>query len=108
MRVLLDNNIHHRFGQLISGHDVVHARSLGWAELGNGALIAAAERYGFEVMVTGDKQLRHQQNLKDRKLSIIVLGSLFIRWEFIAPLIHQVQERLDAGFETGSIVVIGP
>lgn len=40
--------------QVLSQHDTVHASQLGWAEIGNGELIAAAERDGFEVLLTAD------------------------------------------------------
>ena len=59
MRVLLDNNVNHRFGALLREHEVVHARTMGWAELSNGTLIAAAEAAGFDVMVTADKNMRY-------------------------------------------------
>ena len=45
----------------------------GWASLKNGELIAAAEKAGFEVFVTTDGNLRYQQNLNERRLSIVVL-----------------------------------
>jgi len=50
MRVLLDNNVNHRFARLISGHEVVHARSLGLRELHNGELIVP---YGLADYATG-------------------------------------------------------
>jgi hypothetical protein len=55
------------------GHSVETAYERGWSSLQNGALIAAAEAAGFEVFVTTDKNLKYQQNLATRTLSIIVL-----------------------------------
>jgi hypothetical protein len=54
MRVLLDNNVNQRFAALVEGHEVVHARQLGWGELLNGKLISVAEDAAFEVMITAD------------------------------------------------------
>jgi hypothetical protein len=48
------------------------AYELGWAALSNGELLAAAED-NFDVLVTTDRNLRHQQNLTGRRLSILVL-----------------------------------
>jgi hypothetical protein len=48
---------------------------MGWAELENGELLAAAQREGFEVMVTGDQNLSYQQNLAGRTLAVIVLST---------------------------------
>jgi putative NIF3 family GTP cyclohydrolase 1 type 2 len=59
---------------LLTGHTVEEARLHGWEELANGELIEAAEREGFDVLVTTDKNIRYQQNLKARKIALVVLG----------------------------------
>lgn len=56
----------------LAGHDVVTAFEAGWAELSNGELLDAAQAR-FDVLVTTDKQLRHQQNLTGRRIAIVVL-----------------------------------
>ena len=61
MRVLLDNNVNYRFGRLLKGHEVVHVQDIGWDKLRNGELLAAADRDGFEVMITADKRMQYQQ-----------------------------------------------
>jgi len=73
MRVLLDNGVPRGVARYLTSHSVEEARVRGWEELANGDLIDAAEQAGFEVMVTTDKNIRYQQNLKARKLSLIVL-----------------------------------
>ncbi len=42
-------------------HDVKTAWQMGWAELENGELIAAATKSGFDVMITTDKKIRSQK-----------------------------------------------
>lgn len=107
-RVLLDVNVNHRFAALITGHDVVHAFHLGWAELRNGELIASAEDQSFDVLITADKQMQYQQDLSGRTLSILVLASTFVRWEDIYPLAPQVQSILDGELKRGSFITIAP
>jgi hypothetical protein len=48
---------------------------MGWAELENGQLLAAAENAGFALMVTGDKNISYQQNLNVRQIALIVLST---------------------------------
>jgi predicted nucleic acid-binding protein len=79
---------------MLPGHDVVHARALGWKELENGRLLQAAELEGFEVLVTVDKNLRYQQSLSGRSISVITLISLFIDLKSIAPLAPQLLREL--------------
>jgi len=53
----------------------VEAIERGWDRLSNGALLKAAEDAGFDVLLTTDKNIRYQQNLKGRRLAIVVLGN---------------------------------
>jgi hypothetical protein len=46
----------------------------GCSTLLNGELLTAAEQAGFDVLLTTDKNLIHQQNLSGRKIAIVVLG----------------------------------
>lgn len=62
----------------LEGHTVVTTYEKGWDTLNNGDLIRYAENDGFDVFVTTDKNLKYQQNLSDRKISIGVL--LSINW----------------------------
>ena len=41
----------------------------------NGDLLAEAEREGFDVLLTADQNMRYQQNLKGRKIAIVVLST---------------------------------
>ena len=49
-------------------------QGVGWAGIGNGDLLRRAEGQ-FDVLLTADKRLRYQQNLKGRRLAIPVLPS---------------------------------
>jgi len=53
-------------------HEVTEARKLDWERISNGALLTLAENGGFDLLVTTDKNVRYQQNLTDRKISIVV------------------------------------
>jgi len=57
----------------LSGHTVHTAQSKGWDTLNNGALLNAAEDAGFELLLTTDRRIRHQQNLRARRISLVVL-----------------------------------
>ncbi|MCI0422097.1 MAG: hypothetical protein L0312_23200 [Acidobacteria bacterium] len=56
-------------------HEVSTVYERGWATLKNSELLDAAEREGFEILVTTDKSLRYQQNLSARGIAIVVLTS---------------------------------
>jgi hypothetical protein len=80
MLVLFDNGPPRGLA-LLTRHFVEEARSRGWEELENGALIDAAEQAGFEVLVTTDKNIYHQQNLKVRKIAVVALE--YSQWPMV-------------------------
>jgi len=57
---------------------------MGWSELDNGTLLAAAETE-FDAIITTDQSMRHQQNLAGRRLAILILPTT--NWRQIQ--IHQ-------------------
>ena len=58
---------------MLPGHTVHTAQSKGWDRLDNGALLNAAEEAGFDLFLTTDRRIRYQQNLKARRIALVVL-----------------------------------
>ncbi len=56
MRILFDHGTPAPLIQFLEGHAVTKAKDMGWDRISNGALLAAAEEAGFEVLLTTDKQ----------------------------------------------------
>jgi predicted nuclease of predicted toxin-antitoxin system len=75
MKILFDNGTPKPIARILSGHEVTHARQIGWHELENGELIQRAEESGYEVLLSTDKSIRYQQNLTGRKIALVVLGN---------------------------------
>lgn len=76
MRVLLDENLDHALRQLLAPHDVATVTYMGWAGLENGELMQVAEDGGFDVFLTGDQTLAHEQNLSGRHLAVVALSAI--------------------------------
>ena len=94
MLVLFDQGTPRGIARWLQEHIVKEAKSQGWDRLTNGELLAAAEREGFDVLLTTDKNLRYQQNLEARRIAIVVLGKG--RWRLIRPMISSVIEAVNA------------
>ncbi len=75
MRLLFDQNLPHDLRNLLAGYEVTVAVELGWETLANGDLIEAAERAGFNVMLTADQSIKYQQRLAGRKIALVVLST---------------------------------
>ena len=59
---------------LRDSHQATEARKLAWKEVSNGDLLKLAEDARFDLLLTTDENVRYQQNLAGRKLSLIILG----------------------------------
>ena len=79
----------------LKGHVVVEAIERGWERLTNGDLLDAAEAAGFDLVVTADKNIRYQQNLTNRKISIVALGNA--QWPVLRRYVEMVVVAVNAG-----------
>jgi hypothetical protein len=78
----------------LPAHDVTFTRHMNWSELSNGQLLAAAEAAGFDLMITSDKNLKYQQNLSKRRISIIVLGNNY--WPEVQRHLAEIVTAVEA------------
>lgn len=62
--------------------------------LKNGELLDAAEAAGFDVFVTTDRNIRHQQNFTRRRIAVVVLGKA--RWKLIKDRLADVAAAIAA------------
>lgn len=93
MKILFDQGVPVPLRRHLPAHQVDTAYERGWSELRNGALLDRAEAEGYELMVTTDQNLRHQQDLDGRKLAIVVL--LAASW----PHLRQYADEVCAAIE---------
>lgn len=93
MRVLLDNCVPWRLAKSIPGHTVVSVIPLGWAALTNGHLLDAMAGK-FDVLVTMDKGIPHQQRLHGRPVSLVLLRARSNRLPDLLPLIPSLLQAL--------------
>jgi hypothetical protein len=80
--VLFDHGTPKGLARALSEHTVHTAQSKGWDKLGNGALLDAAEEAGFELLLTTDRRIRHQQNLRARRIALVVLAGS-TKWSLV-------------------------
>jgi predicted nuclease of predicted toxin-antitoxin system len=91
-RILLDHNLALDLRDLLPGHDVSHAVEMGWHQIGNGELLTIAEAAGFQIVITADQNIRYQQNLSGRRLSLVVVSTN--HWPTLRGSIGLIMETL--------------
>ena len=94
MKILFDQGVPEPLRRALAGHDVHTAVEMGWSSLSNGDLLDSASGQSFDVFVTTDQNLRHQQNLTGRSLSILVL--MTTSWPQIRPKSDTVLRAVEA------------
>lgn len=103
MRILFDHNTPSPLRFALKGHTVVEAYERGWDRISNGKLLEAAERAGFEVLVTADKSMRYEQNWTGRQIALVVLGSG--QWPYVRLHKERVAEAVNRA-TPGSYTVV--
>jgi predicted nuclease of predicted toxin-antitoxin system len=95
MRLLLDESVPRRFRRALPEHVVRTAVEMGWSGVKNGELLllAAAE---FDVLITVDQNLPHQQNIANLPIGVIVLVAASNELETLLPLIPNLDTALAA------------
>ena len=105
VRVLLDESIPEKLRAAFSPALVVETvRYRGWAGLKNGDLLRAAED-AFDVLVTVDKGLRHQQNVGARDLAVVVLDAAGTTFAGLLPLVPAAEAAI-ARAEVDTVQVV--
>src|SRR5215467_5186121 len=94
MRVLFDQGTPVPIKRYLTAHEVSVSTDLGWGQLRNGDLLRVAEQEGYEVLLTTDKNLRYQQNLKESNIAIVVIGHS--QWPALQPHVQRVVDAVNA------------
>ena len=108
MRVLLDECLPARFDRELPGHEVQTVPQAGWAGIKNGRLLKFVAASGrFDVFVTVDKNLRHQQNLRGVPFAIAVLRARSNNIADVRPFAPELLRRLPQ-LRPGEVIVLLP
>ncbi len=92
-RVLLDHCVPRRVRLALPGNEVFTAFQRGWSTFKNGELLRVAESAGFEILITSDKNIRHQQNLAGRRIAIIVLPTNTL--QLLLPIFPAINDAVN-------------
>ncbi|QMU66565.1 MAG: hypothetical protein GKR88_21240 [Flavobacteriaceae bacterium] len=106
MKLLLDENIprklKYRFSEL---HEVLTVPDMGWSGITNGDLLKKMQSKGLRVLLSVDKNMSHQQNLKYYNVSLIVLNSKDTRYDSLVAFIPKIEQLLEQEITSGLILV---
>jgi hypothetical protein len=78
---------------------------MGWEQLQNGVLINAAAEDGFGALLSIDKKLEHEQNLRTLPLPVIVLDSMSNALPALLPFAPSLLDLLQSPLDPQLYVV---
>jgi hypothetical protein len=103
MLILFDQGTPVPIRRFLKNHTIRTAAQEGWDRISNGELIIRAESARFDLLLTTDKNIEYQQNLKGRKIAIIVIGNP--QWPMLRQYVQLVVEAVD-GAQPGSYLLV--
>jgi predicted nuclease of predicted toxin-antitoxin system len=105
MKIILDECLPRRLLRDIPDHVVTTVPRQGWAGLTNGTLLKRVEPE-FDVFITMDSNIVHQQNLTGLQICLIILHAPNSRYETLQPLLPQIRDAIKQA-KIGSVFHIG-
>jgi predicted nuclease of predicted toxin-antitoxin system len=106
MKILLDECVSKKLKLHFPGFDVYTVSELGWSGVKNGQLMTLCAEHAFDVLLTIDKNMMHQQNLEKYPLTIVVLNSFTSRVEELISFIPAFEKQV-SGFKKHKAYIIG-
>lgn len=104
MRVLFDHNLTRELQRELAPHEAALTRENGWDDFDNGELLDAAQ-HAFDVLLTMDTNIYHQQKVAQFDIAVIVLRAYNNKVESLRPLMPALLSQLET-VEPGQVYYI--
>jgi predicted nuclease of predicted toxin-antitoxin system len=108
MRILIDECLPAGLKGTLTelGHQCQTVRKAGFGSKKNGELLTLAEGQ-WDVLLTDDRNIKYQQNMTGRSVSILILRAKSNRILDLLPLMPACSEAL-VSIKPGQVVEVGP
>lgn len=104
MLILFDHGTPRGLSRALQSHTVITAFANGWAKFTNGSLLKVAQENAVDLLLTTDRRIQYQQNLRNRKIAIVVLTGT-TKWSRVRRHLARITSAVD-GATPGSYVEI--
>ncbi|MBV6438891.1 MAG: hypothetical protein DYG98_19275 [Haliscomenobacteraceae bacterium CHB4] len=106
MKLLLDENLPRRLKKDLHAYKIFTVRDMGWTGKKNGELLTLMLQNGFNVLLTFDRNLQHQQNFSKYPVAVFVLNAPGNDYGTLQPLMPLVISLLEQDtIQPGPVVV---
>lgn len=105
MRILLDECVPRVLCRELPEHQCTTVPQMRWRGLANGALMNHARNAGFDVLITVDKGIPKQHNVRNLPVALIVMRAYSNDLDVLMPLLPRLRDVLTT-IERGHVVII--
>ncbi len=100
MKLLLDESVPRRLALSFPEPFTMRTvQDMGWAGTANGLLLSLAAAEGFDVPVTVDRGIEHQQNVSELPIPVVVMLAPRNRLAELRPLVPSVVDVLSGDLQ---------
>jgi hypothetical protein len=105
VKILLDECVTKKLKRHLTEYEVATVVEMNWSGLKNGVLLSAAVAAKFDILLTIDKNLEHQQNMNNYEITVAVLDVEKSKIDFLLELLPRFKEQVGE-FEKGKAYLI--
>ena len=103
-RVLFDEDVPRQLRRDLQEFEIRTVQEECWSSLKNGELLRRAEK-AFDVLLTADKRLQHQQNIPAYRIGVVVIGTPDARLPRLQQILHDLRAAI-RDVTPGAVIVV--
>jgi predicted nuclease of predicted toxin-antitoxin system len=104
MNILFDECMPRTLRRYLQGHVICTVTEMGWAGIKNGELIKLAETQ-FDVRITVDKSMKHQQKLESALMGFVVLRAYSNTVNHLKPFASEIIQAIEIAMP-GDVIIV--
>ena len=105
MKLLLDENLPKRLKSDFSEHEIYTVRDKGWQSRKNGELLELMIAENFDVLITFDQNVEHQQNFAKYPIAVFVLIAKNNTYQVLSKLVQNIKLQLEKPLQFGVVKI---
>ena len=105
-RVLFDEDMPRQLRRDLPEFEIRTVQEEGWSSVQNGELLRRAS-VSFDVLVTADQRLQHQQNIAAFNIGVVVIVAVDTRLPSLRRALPQLTVAI-SNVSPGSLVIVTP
>lgn len=106
MKLLLDENLPERLKRDFAEYEIFTVRDKSWNSKKNGELLELMLAENFNVLITFDQNLEHQQNFEKYSITVFVLVAENNTYQILSELVPIMKMELEKPLRVDAIKIL--